>query len=87
MSAPAGKSGTVYVLHFDQPTVVRDADNGHIQPTTHYVGWTSHPVQKRVREHAVPMDTVVSTQAGTTNDEALLKQAGRMPTMRNTAGY
>ncbi len=79
-TAPAGKLGTVYVLHFDRPTIVHDADNGHVQPTTHYVGWTGRTVRERVREHAVPGDvTVALKQPGTTDDEARFKRTGRCP--------
>lgn len=76
---PAGRLGTVYLLHFDRPTIVREADNGHVQPTTHYVGWTSRPVRQRVREHAVPADSLALEEPGTTADEAQLKRTGRCP--------
>jgi hypothetical protein len=31
---PTDRPGTVYILHFDAPTMVADADNGHVRPTT-----------------------------------------------------
>jgi hypothetical protein len=76
---PTDQPGTVYVLHFDQPTEVADADRGHVQPTTHYVGWTSQPVAQRVRQHQVPESSVVNTRPGTAEDEAVLKRTEACP--------
>ena len=76
---PTDRPGTVYVLHFDQPTEVADADRRHVQPTTHYVGWTSQPVARRVRQHQVPESSVVHTRPGTAEDEAVLKRTEVYP--------
>ena len=76
---PTDRQGTVYVLHFDAPMMVDDADNGHVQPTTHYVGWTSQPVAVRVRQHGVPESSIAHTQRGTGQDERLIKRRDACP--------
>lgn len=76
---PTDRPGTVYVLHFDQPTEVADADRRHVQPTTHYVGWTSQPLAHRMRQHQVPESSVVDSRPGTAEDEAVLKRAESCP--------
>jgi hypothetical protein len=76
---PTDRPGTVYVLHFDQSTEVADADRSHVQPTTHYVGWTSQPVARRVRQHQVPESSVTHTRPGTAEDEAALKRTEACP--------
>lgn len=76
---PTDRHGTIYVLHFDQPTEVADADRGHVHPTTHYVGWTSQPVSRRVRQHRVPQSSVVHTRPGTAEDERALKRTEACP--------
>lgn len=76
---PTDRPGTVYVLHFDQPTEVADADRSHVQPTTHYVGWTSQPVARRVRQHQVPKSSVAHTRPGTAEDEVTLKHTEACP--------
>ncbi|NDL55657.1 hypothetical protein [Phytoactinopolyspora mesophila] len=73
---PTDRPGTVHVLHFDQPTYVQEGDRGHMQPTTHYVGWTGRRVERRVRQHAVPADSVVDKMPGTAEDEKQLKATG-----------
>lgn len=73
------RPGTVYLLHFDHPTDIAQADRGHVQPTTHYVGWTSQDVAQRVRQHQVPESSVVRTWRGTAGDEATLKRTGTCP--------
>jgi rubredoxin len=70
---PDDRPGSVYVLHFDAPTMVADADNGHVRPTTHYVGWTGQPVAARVQQHGVPESSIAHTRPGTAQDEALIK--------------
>ncbi|TDE02805.1 hypothetical protein [Jiangella asiatica] len=74
---PTDRPGTVYVLHFDQPTYVTDGDRRHVQPTTHYVGWTGGRVERRVRHHGVPADSMVDTMPGTAEDEKQLKAIGQ----------
>jgi hypothetical protein len=73
------RPGTVYVLHFDAPTMVAEADNGHVRPTTHYVGWTSQPVATRARQHRVPASSIADTRPGTFQDEALVKESEACP--------
>lgn len=76
---PTDRPGMVYVLHFDEPTHVAEADKGHVQPTRHYVGWTGQPVDRRLRQHRVPVSAVVLTGAGTAQDEQAMKRDGRCP--------
>lgn len=76
---PTDRPGVVYILHFDEPSYVAQADNGHVQPTTHYVGWTSQPVERRVEQHGVPRSSVAHTQSGTAEDEAVIKQTENCP--------
>lgn len=75
---PDDTPGTVYILHFDAPTMVADADNGHVQPTTHYVGWSRQQVTDRVRQHRVPESSVVHTRDGSAQDESRIKQQGTL---------
>jgi len=76
---PTDRPGTVYILHFDAPTMVADADNGHVRPTTHYVGWTGRPVAARLRQHDVPESSIADTRPGTPQDERLIKRREACP--------
>lgn len=74
---PTDRMGVVYVLHFEEPTVLRQADVQHA--VTHYVGWTGQvPPMKRVRQHGPKLDrSVVSFTDGTAEDEYRLKREGQ----------
>lgn len=76
---PTDRPGTVYILHFSQPTDVAEADRRHVRPTTHYVGWTSQDLSRRVRQHGASEASVVYSVPGTAEDEAKLKRQGTCP--------
>jgi hypothetical protein len=59
--------------------MVADADNGHVRPTTHYVGWTGQSVAARVRQHRVPESNIAHRLPGTAQDEALIKRREACP--------
>lgn len=78
---PIDRPGCIYILHFDEPTHVQESDRGHVQPTTHYVGWTGKAewVELRLRQHDVPATSVASTRPGTADDEAQIKRTESCP--------
>lgn len=75
---------TVYVIHYENPTVVRSVSNDYgegvsVRPITHYVGWTQQArPMNRVRNHHAPgTDLRVDFQPGTMREEARLKAWGQ----------
>jgi rubredoxin len=77
---PTDRPGMVYVLCFGAPTNVADGDRGHVQPTTHYVGWTGqNPPARRIRQHRVPLESIASMEPGTAEDEERTKRDGCCP--------
>jgi hypothetical protein len=81
--------GTVYILHWDKPTVILSVSYDYgigasSEPITHYVGWTqqSDP-KKRYNNHSRVKDgtrhNLVEVKKGTPNDEEELKRNGNCP--------
>jgi hypothetical protein len=86
--------GTVYVLHYDVPQVVRAVgldyagssprsdENGFLseRPITHYVGWTQHAdPRKRISKHGPAGLAKLMVSEGTLDDEEATKLAGICP--------
>ena len=84
--------GHVYVLHFDEPTVVksvstdyptrRDGRGGfESQPLTHYVGWTQRANPRaRVYQHGTGViGGLVLIEPGTIHDEERTKRESSCP--------
>jgi hypothetical protein len=76
---PTDRSGTIYALCFGRPLYVAEGDKRHLQPTSHYVGWTGQDPKERVRQHRVPLDSIAGTRPGTAQDEARIKREGTCP--------
>jgi hypothetical protein len=76
---PTDRLGTIYLLCFGHPLNVEEGDNWHRQPTSHYVGWTGQNPRKRVRQHGVPLDSIVELRQGTAEDEARIKREESCP--------
>ena len=89
--------GIVYVLHFDEPRVLRsvqgdyphesDPESGFRSlPIRHYVGWTqqSDPNRRIARHGPGCVDAVVELTAGTPRDERDVKSNGRCPECGST---
>lgn len=76
----------VYVVCFQEPTVIRDRDYWPGDPTEnyplrHYVGWTTQrPPRRRLLDHGrVALESLVVLLPGTRIEEDILKFAGRCP--------
>jgi hypothetical protein len=87
--------GTVYVLHYEVPQVVKSVSADYAGPfprsdadgllsasaIRHYVGWTQQPrPSKRISRHGpASLREVVYLEAGTMRDEATMKLTGVCP--------
>lgn len=87
--------GTVYVLHYDVPQVVKSVSSDYAgpdptsgrdgflsaAPIRHYVGWTQQAKpSKRISRHGPAASRdVVVLQPGTTRDEQAMKLNGFCP--------
>jgi hypothetical protein len=84
--------GTVYVLHFDEPRVLRSVSGEYPHeldsvggfrsyPVRHYVGWTQQtdPNRRIARHGPGCVDAVVALHSGTPRNESDLKRTGRCP--------
>lgn len=76
---PTDRPGTIYILHFDSPTHVSEADNACVQPTTHYVGWTGQPVEQRAEQHGALASSIAAQRPGTAEDEKRVKREESCP--------
>jgi hypothetical protein len=87
--------GTVYVLHYDVPQVVKSVSMDYAGPSPrsdahgvvsafairHYVGWTQQArPSKRISRHGPAVSReVVYLEPGTLRDEAVMKVVGTCP--------
>jgi hypothetical protein len=87
--------GTVYVLCYDPPQIVKSVSRDYSgrnaipvksrllseRPITHYVGWTQQDnPDKRIANHGPATGrTVASLQSGTMLDEQAMKETGACP--------
>jgi hypothetical protein len=88
-------SGHVYVLHYDEPQIVKSVSGDYAGPSPrsnadgwlsatpirHYVGWTQQRLpRKRINRHGpAALREIVCLQPGTLQDEQLMKTSGTCP--------
>lgn len=88
-------SGHVYVLHYDEPQVVKSVSGDYAGPAPrsdadgwlsatairHYVGWTQQrSPRKRINRHGpAALREIVYLQPGTMRDEESMKASGTCP--------
>lgn len=88
-------SGHVYVLHYDEPQIVKSVSGDYAGPSPrsdadgwlsatairHYVGWTQQRLpRKRINRHGpAALREIVYLQPGTMRDEETMKASGSCP--------
>lgn len=76
---PTDRPGIIYILCFGEPIYVQQSDNGHIRPTSHYVGWTGQAPIKRITQHGGIETDIAELIPGTAENERRIKEVGTCP--------